>query len=394
MGQRPIVAVVSNALTPYRLALHRRIVRELPEIELWSLFTHGEGDSRWGARPPGDINPVEFGPGEPAVGIHGPRRPLHEWRKGRRVIRWLRDRGAAAVVVSGYNDPGRLRVLRWCHSHNVPVFLFGDSNVRDDDARARGGRGRLKRLLLPRVFRWCDGVLTCGSRGVEYFARYGVPRDRVFLFPYEPDYAAIAAVTPEQVGAARGRYGLDECRRFILFSGRLADQKRVDLLLDAYTAIASERPAWDLAIAGTGPDEGALRARAPAGLAPRVHWLGFIDDASTLIALYKACDVLVLPSWFEPWGVVVNEAVAAGLAVVASEAVGAAAELVRDGINGRVFPVGDVAALRECLGDVTSPGRCEQMKAAAAAVLGDWRRRADPVAGLAAALASRGIGKG
>src|SRR5439155_698164 len=82
MGQRPIVAVVSNALTPYRLALHRRIVRELPAVELWSLFTHGEGDSRWEQGPPADINPVEFGAGERSVGPGGPRRPLREWRKG------------------------------------------------------------------------------------------------------------------------------------------------------------------------------------------------------------------------------------------------------------------------------------------------------------------------
>ena len=129
----------------------------------------------------------------------------------------------------------------------------------------------------------------------------------------------------------------------------------------------------------------------PADLASRVHWLGFVDDATTLCALYRACDVLVLPSWFEPWGVVVNEAVAAGLAVVASEAVGAAAELVRDGVNGRVFPVGDVAALGACLGDVTGPGRCESMKAAAAEVLADWRRRGDPVRGLRMALASAEI---
>jgi len=124
----------------------------------------------------------------------------------------------------------------------------------------------------------------------------------------------------------------------------------------------------------------------PAALASRVHWLGFIEDAPTLTALYKACDVLVLPSWFEPWGVVINEAVAAGLAVVASEAVGSAAELVRDGVNGRIFPVGDVASLSQCLSDVTRPDRCEQMKAAAATVLADWRRRADPVSGLKMAL--------
>lgn len=391
MQRRPLVAVINNALTPYRVALHRRIVRELPEIELWSLFTHGEGDSRWTQRPPADINPVEFGTGESASGGGGPRRHWREWRKGGRVIRWLDGCGAAAVVLGGYNDAGRLRVLRWCHAHRVPVFLFGDSNVCDDDARSVGSRGRLKRLLLPRVLRRCDGVLACGSLGVEYFVRYGVPRDRIFLFPYEPDYAQIANVTAGEVAAVRARYGLDVARRNVFFSGRLIEAKRPDLLVDAFAAIAAERPDWDLIIAGTGPLENTLRARLPPGLAGRVRWLGFIDDQAALNALYRACDVLVLPSRSEPWAVVVNEAVAAGLAVVASDAVGAAAELVRDGVNGRVFPSGDLAALVECLRDVTAPGRCDTLKSASPAVLADWRRRGDPIRGLRTALATVGV---
>src|SRR4051812_2123927 len=171
MGHRPIVAIVSNALTPYRVALHRRVVREIREIELRSVFTHGVGDSGWGQGPPAEIRPVEFGAGEPAVGLHGPGRPVHEWRKGGRVIRWLRAEGVAAVVVLGYNDPGRLRILRWCHARRVPVFLFGDSNIRDDDARAGGWRGWVKRRVLPLVFGWCTAVLACGSLGVAYFGR-------------------------------------------------------------------------------------------------------------------------------------------------------------------------------------------------------------------------------
>ena len=100
---------------------------------------------------------------------------------------------------------------------------------------------------------------------------------------------------------------------------------------------------------------------------------------------------LALPSDVEPWAVVINEAAAAGLASIASDVVGAAAELVRDGVNGRVFPAGDRSALIVALRDVTDPANADRMKAASALVLADWRRRADPVAGLRGALQSTGV---
>src|SRR5438874_1421200 len=98
MSQRPVVAVVSNSLTPYRVHLHRRIARELPEVELHTLLTHGESNSPWALAPPAEINPVQFGPGEASTTQSRPRFALREWRKGGRVARWLADHGAKAVV--------------------------------------------------------------------------------------------------------------------------------------------------------------------------------------------------------------------------------------------------------------------------------------------------------
>jgi glycosyltransferase involved in cell wall biosynthesis len=83
---------------------------------------------------------------------------------------------------------------------------------------------------------------------------------------------------------------------------------------------------------------------------------------------------------------VINEAAAAGLAIVSSTVPGAAAELVRDGVNGRVFPSGNLPALTTALADVTALDHIDAMKAASATVLADWRRRGDPVQGLRSAL--------
>jgi len=233
--------------------------------------------------------------------------------------------------------------------------------------------------------------MPCGTLGQAYFEKYGARPDQVFFFPYEPDYDLVTQITADAIAAAQQRFGLDPARRRLVFSGRFARMKRVDLLIDAFAAIAPDRPDWDLLIIGDGSLRAQLRARLPNALESRVTCAGFLDDPKTVATLYRASDVLVLPSEVEPWAVVINEAAAAGLAIVASEVVGAAAELVRDGVNGRIFPAGDVAALRGALLDVTRADRTDAMKAASATVLADWRRRGDPVAGLRRALERGGV---
>ncbi len=387
--ERPAIAIVSNSHTPYRLHLHRRIVAEVPEVQLFSLYTHQASNSDWTLEAPAEIGPVFFGQGEPSVAQDRLSKQPREWRRGGRIVRWLAEHRIRFVVMMGYNDLGRLRVMRWCRSHGVPCFLFGDSNIRGD--RASGLTAAVKRRLLTRVLRWCDGVLVCGRLGEQYFARYGVPPQRTYLFPYEPDYGLIQDLSSDTLAAAARRFALPPDRRRIIYSGRLVDVKRVDLLIDAFVTVAAGRPMWDLLIVGDGPLRESLRARVPADISARVSWIGFLDDQRTVAALYRLSHVLVLPSDFEPWALVINEAVAAGLAVVSSDVVGAAAELVVDGVNGRLFSAGDAAQLADCLREVTTPDTLERMRAAAGGVLADWRRRGDPVGGLRSALRAAAV---
>jgi glycosyltransferase involved in cell wall biosynthesis len=374
---RPLVAIIANVQTPYRAHLHRRLVREIPEVRIASLFTHDQPDQAWEARPDPEINPVEFGCGEPVSEQGKPSRWWSDWRKGGRMIRWLRENHAAAVLVGGYNDPSRVRVIAWCARAGVPCFLYADSNVHGDGAR--GWKRAVKRAVLGRLVRRCAGVMPCGSLGAEYFRRYGAREGRLFYFPYEPDYGAIRSVPPERVAEACAQHGLDRARRRAVVCARLLKWKRVDLAVHAFAAVADDRPEWDLLVIGDGPERAALEALVPPPLRGRVRFLGFIGQGATIAAIERASDVLLCPSDAEPWGVVINEAVAAGMAVIATETVGAAAELVRDGVNGRLVPVADEAALARALREVTDPGRLGPMRAASAGVLEQWRRTADPV---------------
>jgi len=379
----PVVAIIANSLTPYRLHFHRRLVRELPEWQWWSLFTHDVSNAPWALTEAQEIRPVRFGQGERADDQAKLSRALHEYRKGGRIIRWLKDYQAKAVVLLGYNDFGRLRILSWCYRNRVPCLMFGDSNIYGE--KIAGLKGRIKQWVLPRVLRKCSAVLACGRLGREYFRRYGVTDEKIFYMPYEPDYEMVAGLTERDISNALAQFNLPTNRDFILYCGRLVSVKRVDILLDAFAKL-SERPTWDLVIVGDGPLLSELQNRVPMEMRQRVHWLGFINDQRSIAAVERASKILVLPSDFEPWGVVINEATVAGCAIIATEAVGAAAELVRDGVNGRIVPCGDANILCQALCDVTQPGLIERLQSGSLQMLADWRKQADPVRGLASAL--------
>ncbi len=380
------VAIISNAVTPYRVNLHLRIADECPEIELWSLFTHEHSNAPWKLQAPDRIRPFFFGHGEESEKQGFATRPFHEIRKARLISRQLKKIDVDAVILFGYNDWCRLFLIAWCRFRRVPCFLFGDSNPLGDV----GLKALAKHAVLRPVLSLCTGAMYCGTRGASYFRRYGVPDRRLFPFPYEPDYLTVSSASRAECEAAVEEFGLAPRRRRILYSGRLIPVKRVDLLVAAFQNVADERPEWDLVIAGDGPERDSLTGMVAPALRSRVHFLGFIEKPELLAAIYGTSDVLVLPSDFEPWGIVVTEA-ATRLALVCSSQVGAAPDLIEDHHNGIVFEAGSQASLAGALREATDSRNIDRMKAASPVVLGDWRGRTDPVNGLKKALRSVGL---
>ena len=373
------VAIIVNEQTPYRLHLHRRIVQELPEIELWSLFTHELATSPWRYREIQEIRPVLFGVGESTERQDSVQNAPREWRKGGDIIEWLHQHRIRAVVLFGYNDAARLRILMWCRKHSIKCFLFGDSNVLGE--RSTGLRAIAKKAYVSWVIRQCQGVFHCGKLGRAYFLKYGADPARLYPFPYEPAYELLARKDEAASERLRSRFRMPATRRRLLFVARLVPVKRPDLLLAAFERIANLRPDWDLVIAGDGPLRSELEQRSN----DRVLWIGFLDNVEEIAALYSICDVLVLPSDFEPWGVVVTEA-AAHLALIASSVVGAAADVVEDGVNGKIFKSGDLEDLTAAMLEVTRADVIDAMKSASPRVLRRWRDQSDPVTHLRQAL--------
>jgi glycosyltransferase involved in cell wall biosynthesis len=358
------LAIICGELTPYRVHFHKRLVREIPELELCTVLARDSAWSAWKLQDVSEINPVYLAEGQlpRSKGRIGYLRV--QARQASDTVRWLESHRPAAVVVNGYDELSRLRAIRWCQRNGVPALLWGDSNIHGDNGT--GLRQAAKKIAVSEVVRRCSAILVCGTLGEAYFRRYGARTERIFYVPYEPDYDGL------RVDAAV----LD---------------KRVDLAIDAFSTVAEQRPLWDLTILGDGPERAALERRVPAHLRTRVRFAGFIGQQRLVSAVYGLSHVLVHIPQSEPWAVVINEAAAAGLAIVSTDVVGASAELVRDGVNGRSVPVNHLAELVAAMLDVSLPENMERMRAGSADVLSDWRRRGDPVQGLRKALRYLGV---
>ncbi|CAG1010764.1 Putative glycosyltransferase EpsF [Phycisphaerales bacterium] len=387
--RRRRVAIIVNTLTPYRVQAHLRFKHEIPNIEIDTYVTWDTSRNPWIYKDMPDIGVVTF-PDAVAESMFGTVDYfIGDYRTGGRIIERMERSRPDAAVICGYAYPAMLRCHLWCRRRGIPVLLWSDSNVHADTA---GGLRRVvKDVAVKRVARISDALLICGTNGERYWARYGARAERMFRVPVEPDYELIDR-TPRAIIdeiAAKNRW--DPGRRRMLICARLVPVKAVDQAIDAFSAIARKRPEFDLVIVGTGPLRRELEARVPTTLASRVTFAGFYDRQEAVNAFYRSCDVFVHPANWEPWGVVLLEAAAAGLAIITTSVVGAVPEVAHDGLNARIVPPNDRRALMEAMLSVTEPGRLESMKAASVQVSRHAREASDPVRGLRDALKSTGV---
>jgi glycosyltransferase involved in cell wall biosynthesis len=235
-----------------------------------------------------------------------------------------------------------------------------------------------------------NAVLPIGTLNAEYWRHY-LPDTPQFLMPYAVDNEYFAQKTREAAPRRehfRAELGLQPGRPVILFASKLVERKRCGDLLEAYAKLSPDgraEPQPYLLIAGDGELRGELESRAKQLGWESIRFLGF-QNQSAMPQLFDLSDVFCLPSVHEPWGLIVNEAMAAGRAVVVSDEVGCARDLVGDGETGFVTKARDVSVLADALRKLTSePGLAARMGAAGAERIRDWDYEAD-VKGLREAL--------
>jgi glycosyltransferase involved in cell wall biosynthesis len=377
----------------YQAPLLRRIARE-PDIELEVFFSsdrsvRGYVDEGFGVEVEWDVPLLD------GYSSHFLPRWIDDakepglWRPlNHGIFRTLEQGQFEAVWSHGYSTANSLRVIASAAMLGIPVLLRAESTLHD--------RGRsLPKLLAKQCFfgmlrPQISAVLAIGEANTRYWRHYFGDDVPIFRMPYAVDndfFQRCAAEAATGREALRAEVGLEPGRPVLLFASKLQERKRCTDLLAALGSLRASRPY--LLIVGDGEERQKLEQQANSDpeLRSRVRFLGFRNQTE-LPRYFDLCDAFVLPSRHEPWGLVVNEAMNSGRAVIVSDDVGCQQDLVREGETGAIFPAADVAGLAAAIERVlATPETAIRMGARARAHIAQYSFDQD-VAGLRKALAS------
>lgn len=236
-----------------------------------------------------------------------------------------------AVAVSGWTNPESVAAIRWGRRNGVPLIMMSESQ-RDDASRSL-----LRETIKSRIVSLCDSALVGGPPQASYIERLGIPAGRIHLGynAVDNDYFTTGAEAARaEAASARARYDLPD--RYVLASARFIEKKNLPALVTAY-ARAAERTLGqtpDLVILGAGDTKSEiLKAAHAGGVSDRVRLPGF-RGYDVLPAYYGLAEAFAHVSSIEQWGLVVNEAMAAGVPVIVSKPCGVARTVLVEGISG------------------------------------------------------------
>ncbi len=263
------------------------------------------------------------------------------------------------AICGGYNYFASWEALLWARRHGVEFVLWSESNSHDD----RSGLAWVELMKLHFLAR-CDRFVVPGKASFAYLQSLGSAPDRITVAPNAVDNSWFAARADEvRAGAGDFRKKLGLPPRFVLFVGRLVREKGVFDLLDAYGRLGDDvRSQTGLVFAGNGVSKAELERRAERIGTGRICFPGFVDRED-LAGLYALADALIMPTHSDPWGLVVNEAMACGLPIVVTSVAGCSADLVEDGWNGHLVPPGNPERLSAALDFlIRNPELARQMR--------------------------------
>lgn len=261
-------------------------------------------------------------------------------RIGERVTGILERLRPKAVAFPGVEKAHYRMIARWASKMKIPTICLMASTYEDFPRSHL--REAVKRYLLPRYF---DGVACTGIRSYRYSRHLGFSDSQIWTIGNAVDNsffesaAANVRVKPESF-----REEFDLPHDYFLYVGRFHPKKNLLFLLEAYQRYVGRGGKWALVLVGGGPEQVTVCARAAAlrgGTVKIAEWL----QADRLPVVYALGSCFVLPSTSEPWGLVVNEAMACGLPLIVSEKCGCWPELCRRGLNGFVISPFDIESL-------------------------------------------------
>ena len=314
--------------------------------------------------------------GNPAT----PPGPANHRHLGKEAREYIKKLDFSAAIVGGYDSRFKLWVLRHCQTRGIPTALFADSNIRAE--RGRKLKKRLwrsaKRYFLHSVIQRLDRIMPMNGSGVAYWRYYDASPDRIVCSTSfcAVDVPAAQAVNREELFA---RYQLDPKCKLIFTAARLVPAKALHLMVEAFTKSGLAEKGWVWAVAGAEPLRQQLEHQTEKLNGNAIRFLGAVAPVD-IPSLMAQSQLFVLPSIYEPHGIVVTEAMAVGTPVITGDCCGAARDLVRSGRTGWLFKTGDAASLQTVLATATrDAGQLAAMRGACSEAFRKWYGQYGPV---------------
>lgn len=252
------------------------------------------------------------------------------------------------ILVIGWNYDSHKKIILH-FGKKIPVWFRGDSTRLDEQTRLKS---LLKYIYLRYIYSYIDTAFYVGLNNKAYFKKYGFKPNQLVFCPHSIDNGRFAEEHSEERKQLRASLGLTDNDLLVLFAGKFEKKKNPLLLLDSF--IALNQPNSHILFVGNGHLEESLKSKAAllknhpdtCDLYTRIHFMSF-QNQKAMPAIYQSCDLFCLPSSGpgETWGLAVNEAMAAGKAILISDKVGCGIDLVKAEINGEIFQSGNQADL-------------------------------------------------
>ncbi len=255
-------------------------------------------------------------------------------------IIWRQD--VELVALAGWGHSLLIASLLFARVARIPVTIESDTPLYTITPR---WKRILKRMVFRVFFRIPKIFFPAGTRQAAYFKHYGVSQERIRIAQMTVDVCSIM----HRIDHYREKKGMSsgsDKHIVFLYVGRLEIHKGISDLLEAFINLVNEGRKCRLIIVG----DGSLRdlVESARNTHNTIEYLGRLSGESLMYA-YSRVDVFILPSRVEPWGLVINEAMSAGLAVITTDNVGCVDDLVRDGKNGYIVPSASPARLAEAM---------------------------------------------
>lgn len=264
------------------------------------------------------------------------------------LITEIKQFNADAVLVYGWSFKSHLKVLRYFHG-KLPVFFRGDSHLLDDTVPLKRW---IRKIILRYIYKHVSVAFYVGKHNKYYFLNSGLKQHQLIFAPHAIDNARFSGSMGDSAHtdrAYRRELNISEDAFVYLFAGKFESKKAPLSIIEAFQKLSFKTGVY-LIMVGNGPLENEVKNAI--GNDEHIKWLPFQNQQS-MPSLYAACDVFVLPSVGpgETWGLAVNEAIAAGKAVVVSNKCGCHSDLVIEGENGYTFQAGNSESLIKKLAD-------------------------------------------